>query len=341
MMSSGKPLKLLLSGIFAFLVLPLLGKPPVLSATKIQKSPPPRVIRVCCSLGSDLGMVGIPFVKINQNTSLEKIGPHHYMGDSDEGNGIIYTKRGGFIDMAHLRDQADWTAYLYLLINLSKGKDTIEYSMGKEGGEKILKLMVPLNTDSLDIMILAGRIAYDLSIWHEIATGFGESSVPLISERFSSFSIEDAYSNLLGAKLGMKALKSELPYDEAMTTIISNTMDSLGVVQTEAETYTALEDVRNIWWTREARLPSNKITLKRLIKVYPDITPMLVPGWTKDNTPAVKLTVPYKTIEGQNLTELYQLKISLSHKFPKHIKREITQDDFDYLIDEVAKSLEN
>jgi hypothetical protein len=287
-------------------------------------------------------LAGVPFIKFNQITSLENIGPHHYLGSSKEGDGIIYTRRGGFIDMAHLRDQADWTAYLYSLINIYKGKDTIEQPIGHEGGEKILKLMVPLNTDSSDIMILAARIAYDLSIWHEIATGFGESSVPFISERFSSFSVEDAYSNLLGATLGMKALKSELPYEEAMTQFISNTLDSLGVVKTEAETYAALEDVRNVWWTREARLPSNKITLQRLVKVYPAIQPFLVPGWLTGNATSVSLNVPYKTTENKPLSALYQLRInSLNHKFPKHIKRDVTQDDFNMLIDEVAKTLKN
>jgi hypothetical protein len=336
-----KVLKLFLSGIFILLVLSLSGKPPTITAHKILKSPPPRVIRVCCSLGSNLMLFGVPFIKFNQITSLENIGPHHYLGSSEEGDGIIYTRRGGFIDMAHLRDQADWTAYLYSLINIFKGKDTIEQFIGHEGGEKILKLIVPPNADSLDIMILAARIAYDLSIWHEIATGFGESSVPFISERFSSFSVEDAYSNLLGATLGMKALKSELPYEEAMTQFISNTLDSLGVVKTEAETYAALEDIRNVWWTREARLPSNKITLQRLVKVYPAIQPFLVPGWLTGKS-SVILNVPYRTLEGQQLSELYQIRItSLNHKFPKHIKRDVTQDDFNMLIDEVAKTLKN
>jgi hypothetical protein len=337
-----KQLKYLLPVFFTLIMLPLSGKPPVISEAKLLKSPPPRVIRVCCSLGSNLMLVGVPFIKFNQITSLADIGPHHYLGNHREGDGIIYTRRGGFIDMAHLRDQADWTAYLYSLIQISKGKGPVEHPLGHEGGLKTLRLSVPLQIDSVDAMVLAARITYDLSIWHEIATGFGESSVPFISERFSSFSVEDAYSNLLGTTLGMKALESELPYEEAMTQIISKTLDSLDVVKTEAETYSALEDVRNIWWTREARLPSNKITLERLIKVYPSIQPMLVPGWAKGCLPVVILNVPYKTHGGQPLNELYQLKITgLNHKFPKDIKRDITQEDFNMLIEKAASALKN
>jgi hypothetical protein len=335
-----KAFKSFLLCIFTIWVFPISGKP-LVPETKILNSQPPRVIRVCCSLGSNLGMFGIPFVKINQITSIEKIGRHHYLGNREEGDGILYTRSGGFIDMAHLRDQADWTAYLYSFIRICKEKGIVEQSFGHEGGEKTLGLSLPQNIDSLDELVLAGRIAYDLSIWHEIATGFGESSVPVVSEKFSSFSIEDAYSNLLGVTLGMKAIESDLPFEEAMTQLISKTLDSLGVVKTEADTYAALEDVRNIWWTRDARLPSNKITLKRLTNVYPCILPLLVPGWANDYKPIIELTVPDKTTKGQPLAELYQLKIRLNHKFPKNIKREITQADFNMLIDEVVKALKN
>jgi len=322
-----------------FWIAPLWSKPLMLT-NKILDSPPPRVIRVCCTLGSNMHLVGIPFIKFNQITCLEKLGPHHYLGDSGEGDGIIYTRRGGFIDMAHLRDHADWTAYLYSLIRLCKEKGIIEQQFGHDGGVKTLNLSLPLNIDSLDEILLAGRIAYDISIWHEIATGFGVSSVPLISERFSSFSPEDAYSNLLGVTLGMKAIESELPFEEAMTQLISKTLDSLGVVKTEAETYAALEDVRNIWWTRDARLPSNKVTLKRQFEVYPRIIPFIVPGWADTNMTPVELNVPENTSKGQPLSDIYQLRIKLNNKFPKNIKRDITQEDFNMLIREVAKELQ-
>ncbi|MDP3432015.1 MAG: DUF4056 domain-containing protein [Bacteroidota bacterium] len=46
-----------------------------------------------------------------------------------------------------------------------------------------------------DLVNLAGKIAYDLSVWHEIATWFGASTIPFVPERYSSFSVEDVYSN--------------------------------------------------------------------------------------------------------------------------------------------------
>ncbi len=316
----------------------ILGKPYVLTQHELN-SPPPRVIRVCCTLGSDLSLFGVPFVKVNQLTSLEKIGPHHFLGNLDEGNGIIYTHRGGFIDMAHLRDNADWTAYLYAYIMAYKPGETKDLQLAYEGGTKELSLRLPEGLDSIDKMELASRIAYEMSVWHEIATGYGARSVPLISEKFSSFSIEDIYSNLLGVTLGIKALKSDLPYEEAMTHIIAATLDSLGAVKTEAETYDALEDVRNIWWTRDARLPENKVTIERQSKVFPSVEPLLVPRLADDGMSPVILYVPNNAHNGADLNNMFQINIHLNYKFPKDIKRNITQNDFNFLIPDVLKEL--
>src|SRR5665647_3519774 len=86
------------------------SEPPNLS-TRLLLSPPHRVIRTCCAFGSDLQMIMVPIFKYTDITSVDQLGPHGYLGNAGEGNGIIYTRRGGFVDMGHLRDQADWTAY--------------------------------------------------------------------------------------------------------------------------------------------------------------------------------------------------------------------------------------
>lgn len=327
---------ILLFSMFVFWVFPLFGKPPVLTTRELN-TPPPKVIRVCCTLGDDLSLFGVPFARINQITTLDKIGSHRYLGNVEEGDGIIYTHRGGFIDMSHLRDQADWTAYLYAVIRNRKANETTEIDLGKEGGEKKLTLKIEPGLDSLDELRLAARIAYDLSIWHEICTWFGARTVPLISEQFSSFSVEDAYSNLLGVTLGIKAIESDMPYEEAMTKMISNTLDSLGVVKTEAENLAALEDVRDVWWTRDARLPSNKVTLERQMDVYPRIVPFIVPELPVNNKSIAVLNVPECTENGKSYDAMYQLKIRLNYRFPKILKRNITQDDFGAMISEVSR----
>lgn len=304
---------------------------------------PPRTIRVCCLFGSQVGITGLPFIKLTAVTSPEKIGRHYFMGKYSENNGLIYTRRGGFIDMGHLRDMADWTAWIYALIQKEQSIGCIKRYLGYEGGVKILEISVPPGISDEDMLLLAGRIAYDISVWHEIATWFGVSSVPLVPEQFSSFSVEDTYSNLLGVLLGMEAIRSKQSYEEAMTDLIREKLVELEAVRSETETLDALESVRDVWWTRNAHLPSNKVAIVRQTKVYETIYPLLVPGESPLAENPFRLVPPAATNDGSPLTSLYSLKISLNYKFPiKNLfpgknEKIITQDDFTTLIDEINR----
>ena len=302
---------------------------------------PPRIIRACCSFGYNLRLKGIPFVKISQIVSRTNVGNHKYLGGNDERNGIIYSRLGGFIDMAHLRDQADKTAYFYSLFTQIKNEGFEKIKLAKEGGKGTLYLKSLNKLSPHDIAQLAGRVSYDLSVWHEIATGFGVSSIPLISERFSSFSVEDVYSNLLGVILGIKAIESDLPYEEAMTKFIDETLCNLEGAKTESETIAAYDLVKYLWWTNEVGLPDNGITLARNYSFFPDVIPMLIPdSLQKTICPAI-LSVPVELANGEPLTSYYTIKYIVGRKFPASIKREITQNDFAAIIDEISKVLSN
>ncbi len=339
-----KKLEILL--IFLFTAILLKATPPDLSI-KPYINPPHRIIRTCCAFGSDLKLWILPGIKFTEITCIQNIGPHKYLGSAKERNGIIYSNRGGFIDLAHLRDQADWTAYIYSQIILSQKEGEIALQLGREGGLKTLKLNVPGDLDQSDAILLAGRIAYDLSVWHEIATWFGSSSIPFVPERYSSFSIEDPYSNLLGVTLGMKAIKNNLPYEEAMTSLIHQTLDSIGVVSNIDETYNAMEAVRNIWWSREKHLPSEKILIQRQLNVYSDQIPWLVPDWKGSNAVPYELQVPKVTHDGRGLESFYELGFRVNNKFNvKEIfatrkKRIITQNDFETLLSCIENQLDN
>lgn len=334
---------LLFSGL-NILVLTLQAKAPVFPANQ-PEAKPHRIIRTCCSFGTDMQMFAIPGVKLTKITSLEKIGTHHFLGNSGEENGIIYTRCGGFIDMAHLRDQADWTTYLYMQLRENKASGNLTLVLGHEGGTKNLNVQIPSSLTDSDLVLLASKIAYDLSVWHEIATWFGASTIPFITERYSSFSIEDAYSNMLGINIGMQALQSELPYETAVTQIISQTLNNLDAVLNETETYLAMEAVRNIWWTREKRLPSSKVLLQRQLQVYPCLLPWLVPGWASPNQKPCELKVPEYASDGESLNNFYQLEFRLNYKFPFHKMfpdrrdRSISQNDFACLLSQIATEL--
>lgn len=306
---------------------------------------PHRIIRTCCSFGTEMELFAIPGVKLTETTSLDKIGPHHYLGDASEGNGIIYSRRGGFIDLAHVRDQSDWTTYLYTQLLENKVKGALTLVLGYEGGEKTLQVRIPSDMSNEDLVYLAGKIAYDLSVWHEIATWFGASSIPFVPERYSSFSIEDPYSNMLGVTIGIQALQSELPYEKAVTAIIGETLKKLDAVQNEAETFMAMEAVRDIWWTRDKKLPSSKVLIQRQLQVYSCLQPWLVSGWIGKDQQPYELKMHDVTSLGQALNACYQLGFRLNYKFPFHKmfperrERNITQNDFDRLLAEVAREL--
>lgn len=322
----------------------LLAKAPVFPASQPELKPH-RIIRTCCSFGTEVQLFGLPGFRLTETTSLDQIGVHHYLGNESEGNGIIYTRRGGFIDMAHLRDQSDWTAYLYTELLKSKATGTLSLLLGHEGGEKTLTVHISSHLKDLDLINLAGKIAYDLSVWHEIATWFGASSIPFVPERYSSFSVEDPYSNLLGVIIGIKALQSELPYEKAVTSLIEETLKNLEAVHNEVETFMAMEEVRDIWWTRDKKLPSSKVLIQRQLQVYSCLQPWLVPGWIGKNKQAQELKPQEFTSTGQELNSLYRLEFKLNYKFPfrkifpERDDRSITQNDFGRLLEQVALEL--
>lgn len=319
----------------------LLAKAPVFKE-KDYSNHPPRIIRICCAFGTDLKISIIPGLKKTDLTSMDQMGSHHYLGNHTEKNGILYTRRGGFIDFGHLRDLVDWTAYIYNLAKKSQQTGEIFLHLGFESGEKALVIKVPPTENEEDLVNLAGRIAYDLSIWHEITSWFGGSAVPFLSEKFSSFSVEDTFSNLLGTKIAAAAILSELPYDQAVTEAIRQTMIDLEAVSSVEESYQAMESVREIWWTREIPLPRNGVMLQRQLGAYSTMSPLLVPGWESINKIPFQLTLPETTQDGIPLSEFYTISVDANNKvpikkiFPDRVDRLVTQNDFQVIIDYIS-----
>lgn len=307
---------------------------------------PPRIIRACCAFGYDLKLWGVPFVSIDQVISIDDLGEHHYMGNKSEGIGTIYTNKGGFIDIGHLRDQIDWTRYLYATILNSRGKGEVIFRLRNEAGRKTLYLNVPAQLDHGDCILLAGKIAYDFSLWHEISTWFGASALPFIPEKFSSFSVEDVYSNLLGIHVGMKTLHSKLSFNVAATKIIASTLDSLDVVKTAKETYDAYDAIHNIWYTNKKRIPRTNVALKRDPDVLKSSRPWIIPNQPSSAGAPIVLDVPYKNTKGELLTSFYQFTIDLNYRFPveeifpSHQSSLINQDDFGVLLNRITTDLQ-
>ena len=322
-----------------FLYFPL-GKISALSLKNNTEKPPPRIIRTCCSFGYELKMFGVPFKTFTEVTSVSEIGKHVFLGAESENNGIIYTERGGFIDLGHVRDVADWTNYLYNKIIENKGF-TKEIFLGYEGGKKTLSLSVPLNISDADAIVLAGRIAYEISIWHEIGTWFGTSYIPLIPERYSAFSPEDLYSNLTGATIGIKAIQSENSYEEAVTDLISELLIDLQAVKTRKETLEAMETINGKWWTREKILPSKNVLMKRYVDASFSLEPWSI---SEDYNNLTRVFLP--EFKDESIINTYKLAFDLNFKipvkkiFPERNSKIITQEDFTEIIDYIKTDVD-
>jgi hypothetical protein len=301
-------------------------------------TPPKRIIRTCCSFGVDVKVSLMPFVKVSDITSIDALGKHKYLGEKDENNGIIYTRNGGFIDIGHLRDIADYTAYLYALIQENRKSGVVDFKLGKEAGLKRISFTIPERFNDEDIANLAGRIAYDLSVWHEISTWYGSSYIPFVPERYSSFSVEDAYSNLLGVHLGIKSILSENDYEEEMTKNIMESLHSLVAVSSLEQTREAMNEVKDIWWSGTAKFPSRKVLIKRQFEILDKVSPLVLDADLKGD-PEYDLLVPNRSSTGDQLNDIYSLEIKANFKIPvKRVfghnfkDRFINQNDFPALI---------
>ena len=112
-----------------------------------------------------------------------------------------------------------------------------------EGGERRIEFTAT-NNEMLDADragLIGVRVAYQLAIWHEIVTWFTKI-------RYSSFSPEDNFSNLVGAWIGgSAAVRPESQFNESVDAILTEVLDDLeaqpGTIATQA-----IEQVSGLWF---------------------------------------------------------------------------------------------
>ncbi len=171
------------------------------------------------------------------------LGNHSYKHSFSEGNGIVYTCRGGHIDITHLRIAADYTKFLTGMVKecLTSGRSDFTFKLNVEPSIYFATLQYPESWDKIDesqkqpiideISLELGQyLTFKMTIWHEILTWYGYKCMWFLPEKPSAFSWEDIYSNLLGVRLAGQALKdTQRSYDEAMTIAINNELEYLGI----------------------------------------------------------------------------------------------------------------
>jgi hypothetical protein len=266
----------------------------------IPNVPEPKSLRPCCILGNDVhaevGSIPVPGYEISYTLDIDTLGTHQFNKGfitfeprggkrllSDEVSGILYTCRGGFIDIAHVRDNADRTVFFASQIEqLAATGGTIALT-GDGAGARHRIVLKPLDKKLVHahgvrevVVSLAEWLNYQAGIWHEITTWYGWASTPF-SERPSAFSPEDLYSNFLGMKIAgtifrRHAATSELEYERAVTSALKHALVKLGPVPQEASRR-AFEYVDGIWWDSSKRVPENLIVRHRNFHTGPTLTP--------------------------------------------------------------------
>lgn len=352
-----------------------------LKPTEIGEIPVRTHLRPCCAFGTNLqaslGPVPIPFFSLGNIIGLQQVGPHKYdsgalamEGSSKknafakENNALIYTCRGAFIDTAHVRDYADWTLFWTAAIaRASETGTTVE--LPSEGGKRRVHIG-PLPPELVEryglrrlATSLAQWLAFQLSIWHEIATAYGWASIELYPEYVSAFSPEDLYSNLLGIKMAgglilqRGSASTNSLYDLNMDRWLHETLAYLQPVDADAGKAAALL-VDGVWWNSKARLPDPGVVLRRNFDIGDEIAP-----WTISraySSPAMQAWVDrachgserpvvlrrQESLHGTKFSDLLTLEIDVDvpdrFPFPRAGSTRITQQDFPAIVEAVRQA---
>ena len=220
----------------------------------------------------------------------DRLGKHQYKKRRGEINGLVYTSRGGFLDIGHVREAADRTAYIVGIVHEKLDKNETDFSFKViEPARYFVTIGFPKSWDSLDenrkqkiitdISIRLGQYLGQITlIWHEMVTWFGYTSTAFFSEHISAFSWEDPYSDLLGTRLATFALRdTEHSFDDAMTKALDKELQRLGV-QPAAVARRAVQKTKGKWYKGGSYFFA-KVTKRSFDTGRDDgfITPWLVP----------------------------------------------------------------
>jgi len=248
-----------------------------------------------------------------------QLGRHSYYFNPFEKNGIVYTNKAGHIDLTHLRWNADYTRFLVkktysTILHKRKG---YSFNVTWELSTHKIEFIYPENWDSLskqEKKRIAEEIAFEVgpyitfnaTLWHEIITWFGTRFAGIEPEFNSAFSWEDMYSNVLGIKLGLEAIRDpNHSYDKAMTLGINRELKRLGPRSRQEAIY-AVEKMRGKWFTGYINVDTKR---KNMDTGQDDgfITPVLVPGMCDDAVPE-KVAVPViNSMSKYGITMKYQI----------------------------------
>ena len=249
------------------------------------------------------------------------LGNHCYGIGLTENNGLVYTGKGGHIDIAHLRIAADNTRSLYDKVrgHLLNNDTNFTFKLNVEPSSYYVEVEYPSYWQNIP-QKYRGKIAdkmslelsqyftYTMTTWHEVLTWFGYKCLFFLPEESSAFSWEDIYSNILGTRLGAEALEDSADgYDQAMTILLKKELENL-----QAQPRTTSKQAAREIASRAMLVDLRKNTD---IGLYDGlVTPTLAPGICQGTRPQ-SLPVP-------TLNEVYKYGFAINLEIrPKEFER--------------------
>jgi Protein of unknown function (DUF4056) len=232
--------------------------------------------RFCCALGGSqspsVGFADLGFHKYRPRSAGSLAEGIHDAGGKE---GYLYTRRGGFIDLGHVRDYIDYTRFFAARYDAAphSGQSGESAKLWSEAGD-IHLITAPRSErpSSALAAIMGAKLAYERAIWHEIVTYFPGTVIP--NQRYSSFAPEDNFSNAVGALVGYYAvLTPNKRFDAAAEKALFKTLAQLGPVLRPEDTDAAVTYVQGHWWSGSGPTPPAK---RRNFDAFSPVRPWLV-----------------------------------------------------------------
>ncbi|MHC4638710.1 MAG: DUF4056 domain-containing protein [Planctomycetota bacterium] len=212
------------------------------------------------------------------------IGTHN---SSSERQGMLYTLRGGHIDLAHVRGPADQTkkAYERAYSCIVNGKKSFTVSPAWERITNKVEFDFPADWEikpeterrriAREIALKVGPlVGYNSSLYHEMLTWKGAKFLLIDPQFKSSFSWEDLYSQIMGVWVAKDAIKAGEDFDVTFTRLLNQELKRLEVVPRE-KAKQITESVRGKWYTSASLMKKNMDSY-----LDEDVSPCIVPGYT-------------------------------------------------------------
>lgn len=235
------------------------------------------------------------FMTLYKQADPRELGMHRYgpwwdriAGPSESGRGTMYSCTAGFLDLSHMREYMDWTKYVHdrVLERLRSDEPVVGPArFAWTDGEFSLTIVVPpwladLSPSDREAAVreasirIAQRASVIIATWHEVATWYGHTTVPGISEKRSAFTWDDTTSHAVAATAAGRAIRSGEPrWDVAATAALEEELRDLQVLDPAGEAE-AVKKSEDLWWGDSKPLRRDLDTgLETGFK-----TPWLVPG---------------------------------------------------------------